>query len=849
MRITKGIGRFLGITGDRSAPPPRYVALADGLVVTETHAEAFFVLGSSNTDLMSQASRDDEHDRAASALARTLAGYDCHLRVLWSPLNAQDYQAEAEQIFTAGHARQWAAARVERLEALALSSRVLLLGVRIAERSTQAQARGRTGVQDALGLTSTSISTRELARLDALCRRLGRQLEQTPWRAQPAAVEMLAWMIARELHRSSVVPSADSAGMITGAKLAQLTRGRVLPYPDHVRVVDGRGEVAAWSAVLTMNSFPAEMESPGAGEWLRVISEITYVPDYVGDDGVDPDVQFVPVNPEPSVRFKVLHRRDALRSIEEVRRLAKEQRQSAARHSAGETGAEIEETEDVMAGLSRDMKREDVTLVEDHSRLVVTSDVSLDDLRAKVDAVIQFYGGLGIEVSVGEEEQRDLWLEAQPGDMVRVPDLGHTRTVSALAGSWFWGGAAVGDDTGPVIGYLTGSTPGVVRNDLTAGSQRGDATTTAFIGRSGRGKTTAMMLSLLDSAFLGAFVLALDFKGDMGGLVTAGQRYGLNAHLVETSTQYSGVADLFTLLSGDGAERAQTEVPAQLGIALPNHLRMRGAETPIQAAVNEVIAAGDPATWKVISHLRQSDDELAREAGEALHELSLTGLGAPFMGKPTGESLLAPQPGIWVVQVPGITLPAPDDDREDWTVHQRLSVALVHSLLAYGISIAGRRDLRGLRKCVAVPEVHVLTATREGSSFLQYIARVGRALQTALAVDTQDVESLIKLVGLIEQLTTVFGFQLTTPGQQDALAELLDLPPGPHTRQLIQAVGIDVTQEIRHGHCIMRDRRFQSATVQFDVPSVDLLELLSTTPKIDRPDVDLTRDNTQEVGV
>lgn len=848
MKITKAVGKFLGVAGDRSAPPPRYVALADGLTVTETHAEAWYVLSSSNTDLMSETARDAEHDQASSALARTLAGHDCHLRILWSPLNAADYRVEAEELFTAGDFAAWAEARVERLDDLNLSQRQLLLGVRIQERSGQTQARGRSGVQDALGIRKTGIPQRELARLDALARRLGRQLETTPWRAKPAPVEVLAWMVAREQHRATSLPTPNSAGVISGAKLAALTRGRVVPYPDHVRVMDAQGEVAAWTSVLTMDSFPEEMESPGPGEWLRTVSEITYVPEY-DEDGVDPDVQILPVNPEPSVRFKVLHRRDALKLTEETRKLAKEQSDSAAQHSASTPAADIIETEETMTQLARDMKREDVTLLEDHPRLVVSSDVSLEDLRSKIDAVTTHYGGLGIEVSIGTEEQKELWLETLPGDKVRVPDLSHIRTVGALAGSWFWGGASVGDDTGPVIGYLTGSTPGLVRNDLTGGSARGDATTTAFIGRSGRGKTTAMMMSLLDAAFRGSFVLALDFKGDMGGLVAAGRRYGLNAHLVETGAQYAGVADLFTLLTGESAERAQTEVPAQLGIALPQHLRMRGAETPIQSAVNEVIAAGEPQVWKVIEYLRQSTDELARETGQALYELAQTGLGAPFMGRATGDNMfMRSEPGIWVVQIPGISLPAPDDDREDWSVHQRLSVALVHSMLAFGISMAGRKDLRGLRKAIAVPEVHVLTATREGSSFLQYIARVGRALQTALVIDTQDPESLAKLTGLIEQITTMFGFQLTTSEQQDALAALLDLPTGEHTRALIQAIGVGFDQEIRHGHAIMRDRRFQSATVQFDVPSAELLELLSTTPKVDTGGADLTKEP-QGVGV
>ncbi len=830
MKLTKGIGRFFGLGPERALPPARYEAVADGLVVTDLAAEAWFLLSGSNTDLMAESSRDAEQDTVSSVLARTLAGYECHLKVLWSPLNAADYLTEAQELFVAGHHQDWAALRVERLDTLQLPTRHLLLGVRIAERNNQTKAKSRAGLQEALGLGTRAVSYKELARLDALTRRLGRQLESTPWRAQPASVEMLAWMISREQHRSVPLPSANADGAITGAKLAQLTQGRIVPYPDHLRVIDAKGQTASWVCVLAMTGFPEEMEAPGSGEWLRAVSEITYIPES-GEDFEDfGSIPVVPVNPEVSVRFEVMHKRDALKAIDEVRRLAKEQRQSAAKHSAGEAGREIEETEQVMADLSRDMKRDDVTLLEDHPRLVVSSDVSVEDLRAKVDAVISYYGGIGIEVVVGVEEQRELWLEAQPGDQTRVTDLGHTRTVDAFSGSWFWGGAQVGDDSGPIVGYLTGSTPGVVRNDVTAGSERGDATTSAFIGRSGRGKTTGMMLSLLDAGFRGAFVLALDFKGDLGGLVNAAQAYGLNAHLVQTGTHYAGVADLFRMLEED--ERAQIEVPAQLGIALPSHLRVRGAETPIQKAVNQVIAAGDPATWKVIDRLRHTDDPLAQEAGEALYELSQTGVGAPFMGRPTGEGMLVPRPGLWVVQMPGLSLPDADSDREDWNVTQRLSVALMHSMIAYAVTTAGRKDLRGMRKVVAVPEVHVLTATREGSAFLQYIARVGRALSTALVVDTQDPESLAGLTGLVEQLTTVFGFQLTTPQQQDALAALLGLPEGNHTRRLIQAIGLLPDGEIRHGHCITRDRRFACATTQFDIPSAELLSLLSTTPTV-----------------
>ncbi|MFI1621867.1 ATP-binding protein [Streptomyces lydicus] len=829
MRATKALGNLLGVGSERSAQPPRYVALADGLLVTEEHAEAWYLLDSSNTDLMSVEARDAEHDEVCATLAKTLSGYECHLRIVWTPLQAQSYRAEGAELFTTGRWQEWVEDRVERLDQLALPTRHLLLAVRISERNSQNTNR----LHDALGTGTTGISKRELARLDAVMRRLGRRLEASPWRAQEATAEMLSWMVAREQHRDAPLPSPNASGAITGAKLHQLTRGRAIPYSDHVQVLDGQGETAAWVSVLTMPSFPEELESPGQGEWLRTLAEITYVPDLSDEEEDDDlDAMDLPVNAEASVRFKVIPKKAALKQVEEARKSAKEQRQSAARHSAEDTSLDNEETEGVMSELARQMRRQDVTLVTDHPRIVVASDISLEDLRARIDAVAQHYGGLGIDVLVGEDEQRDLWLETLPGDRVRVGDLGHIRDVAGLAGSWFWGGARVGDDHGPIIGYLTGTTSGAVRADVTAGSERGDATSTALIGRSGRGKTTGAMLSMLDAAFAGAAVFALDFKGDLGGVTVAAQHYGLPAHLVSISEQYAGVADLFGLLEADGAEQAAIHVPAQLGIAVPPHLRARGAEVPIQEAVNATIRAGEPATWKVIEYLRHAQSDLAKETGEALHELAQTALGGVFMGRPVGnQPLLRPEPGIWVVQMPGLSLPSADTEREDWNVLERMSVALMHSMLAYGITTAGRPDLRGLRKLVAVPEVHVLTATREGAAFLDYIARVGRALSTSLLVDTQDCDALLKLVGVIEQLSTIYGFQLTSEPQQDALAALLKLPVGPHTRRLIQSIGVTRDGSIRHGHCIALDWRERAATMQWDIPSLGLMKMLDTTPR------------------
>ncbi|MFD6879711.1 MULTISPECIES: ATP-binding protein [unclassified Streptomyces] len=834
MRVMEKVAALLGVGGERSAPPPRYEGITDGLVLTDAEAWGWWTCETSNSDLMPEPERDDEQTRAETALASTLAGLDVHVRVLWSPYSADTYRDDAPEMYRAGAWEDWAEDRAARLDQLALPVRHVLIGVRLGARHTSAVRK----VTEAAGVPARGVPARELATWHTAARRLGRRLEASPWKCQAAPVELLAWMVTREQHRGVPAPVAGRQ-LVSGAVLAALTQGRALPYPDHVQLVDAEGTTAAWVSILVMPAFPEKMITPGAGEWLRCLAEVLYLPSE-SDDEDDEDVvgRLTAVSPEASIRFRVLPKRQAIARTDETAKSVREQTRSAAESAIGDPGRVITDAGEAMADLRATLEREEVSLVEDHPRVIVTSTESLEDLRARVDAVVAHYADMGITVQVGVDEQRPLWLETWPGDRLRVPDLGHMRDTRALAGAWWWGGARVGDDHGPVIGYLTGTTPGVCR--LTpAGAGGRDATTTAYVGRSGRGKTTALMLSALDAAHAGAWVLALDFKGDVTGLVTAAERYGLPAHLVRMTRQMAGSADLIPLLSEAGRDAARAEVPAQLSLVTPAHLRAAGAETAIQAAVNAVMDAPDPATWRVIESLRASDDHLARQTGDALWELAQTPQGGLFMGRPAGGAPpLGVTPGIRVVQMPGLSLPAVGEERERWTSVQALSVAVMHSVLAWGIVTSGRSDLRTLPKLVVVPEVHVLTGTPTGRHFLDYVSRVGRALGTHLHLDTQDATGLAAMPGVVEQLAVVVGFQLTTTPQQDALAELLGLPATQHTRDLIRSIGIQPDGEIRHGHSIIRDRRFGAATVQWDVPTAELLTLLDTSPRAEAADID-----------
>ena len=816
MKLADKLLNLVGIGRDRGLPPPRLVAIADGLLVTERHAEAWYLISVANTDLATEAEQDTALDAAVSAAGTILGDRLCHLKVVWGRFTGRDYVDSLDGHYRLGDHDGWTRTRADRIDEMRMPERYVALGVHLTDRDPRSTSHVRGAASDALGLTSWRVGAKELAHLDDRVRKLGRQLGTSVWRAQAAPAEVIAWMVSREMHRGAA--SAPRHGLITGASLARLTSGRVMPYTDHLRIYDTRGQVAAYTTVLAMTDFPEEMETPGNGEWLRTLSEIRAI----DDDGDEIDVTV-----EASVRFRVLTKKTARHLVDETRKSAKEQRRSAAKGSAEETADEVVETERIMREVKRDINRSGLTLVEDHPRLLVSAD-SREDLDAYVDAVVAHYADRGITVAAGADEQRDLWLESLPGDQIRVPDLGHVRESTAFFASWFWGGASVGDARGPAIGYLTGSTPGLVRFDAAAGSALGDATTTLFLGRSGRGKTTAAMIAGLDSAFAGAWVPLLDLKGDAGGVSAVAADHGVPTAVVEITSKFSGAADLLRVLPVDDA---LLQVPSQLMLLLPPHLR-GAAEAPVMAATRAEIRSAEPSSWGVIQRLCSADSETTRTVGNALRDLVETGLGSIVAGPPSGISSLTTDPGLWVVQMPGLTLPSPESAPESWSPIERVGMACLRGCLAWMVRTTGRREFRGRPKVVIVPEVHLLTKTPDGAGFLDYIARVGRALGASLVLDTQDPASILKLPGLVEQITTLFAFSLRSKEQVDSLLELLGRPQTAPYQALVRGINTAANgKNIRHGHCIMRDRWDEVATVQIDIPSEKVEAQLRTTPE------------------
>lgn len=862
-KAKKKLGAIVGVTGDRDGKPPAYQAIAPGLIVTDTAAWAWYQVRSTNSDLLSEEGRDREQDRAEAAL-KPLTGRDCHLRTLWSEISGSDYLQGLDIDQAPEEVREWHAIRADRIDDLAIPARTILLGVRLADRATSAQR----STSSAFGVSETGVPDAELSDYAAQAAALGKKLHSSVWRARLASPEVLAWSIAREMHRGAPIPKPIHQS-ITGAPLHRLSGGRVVPFPDHLVFMAPDGTPAAYGSVIYLADIPETIETPG-GEWLAVLNGLETSPiDTATDTGS------IPVLAEADVRFRVMPRPEARELVNDARQSAKEQRQSAAKNSAGEPDEAILQTEAETVELGFELSRRHLLLVDTHPRIVVSA-ATKPELDAKVAAVLSEYDMMSIQGVIGADEQRELWLESLPCDRVRVPDMGHPMTSTAFVQSWFWGGSRAGTSNPriPAVGYTTGSTQHTVRFLATEGADRQSAPVTVFTGITRRGKTTSIQLAVMDVMLAPSNIMReplaylIDVKGDIAGIKTACDEYGIPATFQQLGGDSSaGMVDAFVTST---AQHAVTNAVGQLALLLPPRLTDVGSQYLTMAAGHVAQQDDEPRNWKVIERLvvmsdQEPDNTVLRDIARTLQTKARTGWASLVAGRPRVSYRVPTQTGVHVLQVPGLgdALPLANKSPKEWDEPQREAVAALRGLLGMCTSMAMNPKFRQRPKVVAIPEVHVLTSTTDGQQFLGLQARMGAAFGVALLLDTQDVTGIYETGGLAEAIHAVFGFSQDTDEEQNALARLLRLAVDQNSRDVIATLDVaetrydddddttnvtlgsdsasttdahedtgryDEADPIRRGHCLYRDARGEVATMQWDLPSEHLMDLLDTSP-------------------
>lgn len=800
---------------DQPTAVPRLIE--DGVEVTDEALWVWLHIPDGSTQLL----EDDELSRAtldtSAALGNLLpSGAEYHIKVMWAAASSADYRASWQQVDSvrapgAEHYVDLGAHRIDRnVESGFFRRRVVLLGLRWPNAGgSSAAARTRRAARQLRSQQVTVKQARE--RLDAVradVDRWIRRMADSPLRAERAGAGLITWAYSREMRRGVLLDIPDGSSF-SGSGLVNLMHGEIDPTIDdsYVVVTDKRTGYRRYVSVLVpaVNGFPVdELEIPG-GEWLEMLTELPGV--------------------EASVRGVNHGQAGSISRLDNARKTARSQEREAGQHGA-DVPVEVAAANERLSERRQEVARRLDVMTTNHARWIVDA-ASPQELADRIAEVQQRYTGT-VRLEVVPHVQRLLWQEILPGDQVRVPEFAQEQPMRTLAGSWFHGGSAVGDNTGPYMGANLGSTPGPVQLHFVSRAEqhRGQPTTITFTGKSGSGKSTGVMLSSLGVLAEGAWEILVDPKGDLGGIVpVAEQVLGVPVQVVDILDEScSGMMDPMRFAASADDARGLT-LDALLG-ALSADDRRR-AELVLERAIDAVLAR-ERDRWScpaVIGELvatpeNAAESAVARQIGETLALRAKLAALRPVLGPLSehAQALLGGR-GLVYLGLSGLDLPRHNPDPDKWTISERGSMTTFRVSMAYALHQS--RHARQLKKVVALTELHLLTGYPEGRSFVEWIGRTGRALQIWQLLDSQSAVDLAEITALIEQIVMSFAFQADGKAEQDAQSVLLHRPePGPRLR--------DAQAGLAAGECVMRDRTGRLGLVAFDRLTTGIAEALRT---------------------
>ncbi|MFC4859189.1 ATP-binding protein [Actinophytocola glycyrrhizae] len=812
-RVRQTSQAFERITTPIAAPR----VITDGALVTDDTVWSWMQIPGSSTYLL----EDDDLGRATAEAAGALqallpTGADYHLKVLWSTHTAEEYRAGWDRLHSvmapgASDYIDMGAQRITRnSEEGYFRRRVVLLGVKWTGEDEESTLR-RAGKIARRGLRTQATTYQEAhEHLEMVRPQINRWFDQASrgvLRGRRAPASVIAWAYAREIRRTAFETPDDD--VLSGPALVDLMHGEVDPAdsPTHVAVTDSKTADRRYVSILVpaTNGFPPhELELPG-GEWLEILTDLPGV--------------------EASVRGVNHGQAGSIALIDHGRKTTRSQTREASVQGA-QVPLDVIDADDTLNIRRQEIQRRQDVMTTNHARWVVHA-ATAEELADLVARVQERYTGV-VRLEVVPHVQDLLWRELLPGDRVRVPEFAQHQPMRTLAGSWFHGGSTVGDSSGPYIGANLGSTPQPVQAHIVSRAEpdRSRPTTITFTGRSGAGKSTAAMLAVLGALLEGAWALLADPKGDLRGIVTvAHDLLGVPVQLVDVlDDTATGTMDPMRFCPTADLARSLT-LDALLG-ALNADDRRRG-ETILEHAIDTVLRWPRDA-WsaqRVINELvsipaDRPDADLARELGETLTVRARQAHMRAVLGPatPTTQPLMTGR-GLVYLGLAGLELPRHNPDPDKWTVAERCSMTTFRVALHYALQQS--RNVRHLKKLVALTELHLITGYPEGKAFVEWLARTGRALQTWLLLDTQAAADLAVLTGLIEQIVMSFAFQANGKAEQDAQAVLLHRPePGSRLRTMQASLST--------GDCIMLDRSGRIAPIHWDLMTAWIRDALST---------------------
>ncbi|GAA4522661.1 MULTISPECIES: ATP-binding protein [Nonomuraea] len=791
----------------------------DRILLTDTCAWAYFRLPTVSYEFVTPEEREALATNITIALAAIrMPDAEVHLRVAHRAYPAAEWAMALNGTSDEGPGwRDYLEEMYRHVWAKDFWTKEVYLGVRLGARGKQlgagalAQLLGfyqRT--EKVLGLDDDHVPDGEITRWTEQAERLGRALASSALYARHATSTEVAWLFqhAAAGGLADGPPSASPKRRWGKGEIEALVEGEIHNGRSLLRVVQPQGD--SYVAHLSFARFPDLMPFPDGEPWMHFADQLPFPVEISSRMRLIP-----PVKASRDVARKLAHARDMDIHI---------------REAGAEAPLALAEQIDAARMLEHGITKERLPFVYGWHRLIVSAPTE-DICVQRVEAVVEHYRDMGIDVVNSTGDQFSLFCESLPGERVKINAYAQRQPLRTIAGGMATATVDLGDRLehdgegwlGPYIGETVGRARSIVHFDPLLAASRNRPTAIAITGEPGGGKTTLALLMIYQMALRGVTVAVIDPKGDAESLVRLLDKRGRKARIIPLGAAAPGLLDPFSF--GDDIAAKKTMATETLRLLLPRMSEER--ESAMIQAVAAVSNQPDPSLGKVVDHLERAEDAASKNLGAVLRSMSEMHL-ARLCFDPSGGDQIDSEGWTTVFTLGGLTLPDVATTRDDYSYEQRLSVALL-----YLVSQFARRLMNGLDrrapKAIFLDEAWAITSTPEGAKLVPEVSRMGRSRNTALVLVSQNAGDLLN-EQVTNCLSSVFAFRSTERVEVDHVMSLLGVEPLEEHKAVLRSLG--------NGECVFRDLDGRAGRIGVDLISEELLRWLDTNPTHDKPDGD-----------
>lgn len=674
------------------------------------------------------------------------------------------------------------------------------------------------------GITDPEVSEKELSYWKIRAAEIRRILKTGSLRAKPVEANTIARLLQETLYPAMPMPDVTAntkklwwgSGEIEGIATADITNHKKflrIEQPDVSATGEDYGSArVGYRATLSFTRFPDELSFPYQEPWMHYASLLPY-----------------PANLYS--RFQLVPAELVAKKVSRFRKDVEDQM-----NNSGAQGT-IAQQEQLQSALVMEYQagRDRTPWIFGRHRIVVTGPTE-EILRDNVQTTIDHYKNMDIDVTWSTGDQMRLLLENQPADKVRVSAYLQQQSLSTLSVGLPTGAGKVGDTVkvdddgsrkgwlGPYVGYTTSRVEEPCFLSIHSAIAKDSPNGLVVTGSPGGGKSFFAFTLTYIMALQGIWCIYIDPKGDALPIANLPGLEG-KVDTFDLKNGHDGLLEPF-LLSEDPADQHLMALEVCL-LFLGDTVDSAG-RTQLITAIREIGSQDSPGLLKVVRHLVNSQNDDARSLGNMLELISKL----PFArlcfseGSDTADGkkrdVIRSDRGLTIISLRDLDLPA-DSNLGTYTTSNRLAVGIMYLLATFTEALMGNAD-KSHPKAVIIDEAWAITSTPQGKNMIPRLARMGRALNTALVLVSQNAKDFL---GLTNSMSYRCAFRTKDSQELQDVLRFFDL----EVNGIYSASNMKLISDLENGECLMKDPDGNISRVKIDSWNDQMKVAFDTNPE------------------